>query len=183
MVVSYSLHDKLFALAFSQRFNTIATLTRKCGDRNSDADDPRRLHPFTALAARHPCNLWTSMSACPSYKASAIQSELWMGKIGTILKCVPPQAIPCLYIMEQTKYSDNSFFSSEFCPAFRTVPGIVEDFLNAHEGLHQAAPWRDHQGDPVWLGTFWDRAWKSKLSAPTWVSFGSPQRSAVVFPQ
>ena len=24
---------------------------------SSDADDPRRLHPFIALAARHPCNL------------------------------------------------------------------------------------------------------------------------------
>ena len=107
MVVSYSLHDKLFALAFSQRFNTIATLTRKCGGRNSDADDPRRLHPFTALAARHPCNLWTSMSACPSYKASAIQSELWMGKIGTILKCVPPQAMP-YFRLDVRMFSNNN---------------------------------------------------------------------------
>ena len=61
----------------------------------------------------------------------------------------------------------DSFFS-EFCQAFSTVPGIVQDFFNAREEF-LVAPWRGHQGDLAWIRTCWDRAGNFKPSATTLV--------------
>ena len=61
--------------------------------------------------------------------------------------------------------------------------GLYRIFSTFVKGFKLASPWRGRQGDPVGIGTFWDRAWNLKLSAPTLVPYGSPRCSAVVFPQ
>ena len=106
----------------------------------------------------------------------------------------------CLYIMQQTKDSDRNglhllgeillsvtFCTSTFFQIFvrpsEPCLGLYRIFSTFVKGFKLASPWRGRQGDPVGIGTFWDRAWNLKLSAPTLVPYGSPRCSAVVFPQ